>query len=76
MVKCFWPLKDLNVLAEMLFVTTKVQGQFKAIICRQEIMCLRCQETALQGFLTVNIYGVGPKTPTHVRASRLQCSQF
>ena len=33
MVKCFWPLKDLNVLVEMLFVTVKnaIQGH------RQEI---------------------------------------
>ena len=35
MVKCFWPLKDLNVLVEMLSVTVKMQ--FKAIICRQEL---------------------------------------
>ena len=38
MVMCLWPLKDLNVLVEMLFVTVKTRKmQFKATLCRQEI---------------------------------------
>ena len=48
MVKCFWPLKDLNVLVEMLFVTIKNAIQDHNLQARN--MCPRYQETALQGF--------------------------
>ena len=74
MVKCFWPLKDLNVLVEMLFVTVENAIQGHNLQARH--MCPIYQEMALQGFWTVNVYGVGPQTATPVRASHLQCSQF
>ena len=48
MVKCFWPLKDLNVLAEMLFVTVKNAVQCHKLQARN--MWPGCQETACQGF--------------------------
>ena len=47
-VKCFWPLKDLNVLVEMLFVTVKNAIQGHNLQARN--MCPRYQETVLQGF--------------------------
>ena len=47
MVKCFWPLKDLNVLVEMLFVMVKNAVQCHNLKARN--MCPRCQETAFQG---------------------------
>ena len=61
MVKCFWPLKDLNVLVEMLFVTVKNAVQGHNLQARN--MCPGCQETGFHGFLTVNFYGVGPRPP-------------
>ena len=48
MVKCFWPLKDLNVLVEMLFVTVKNAIQGHNLQARN--MCPRYHETALQDF--------------------------
>ena len=48
MVKCFWPLTDLNVLVEMLFVTVRNAIQGHNLQARN--MCPRYQETALQGF--------------------------
>ena len=74
MVKYFWPLKDLHVLVEMLFVTVKNAVQSLNLQARN--MCPRCQETAFQSFWTFNFYGVGPQSPYPVRASHLQCSQF
>ena len=40
MVKCFWPLKDRNVLVEMLFVTVKNTVQGHSMQARN--MCPRC----------------------------------
>ena len=57
MVKCFWPLKDRNVLVEMLFVTVKNTVQGHNMQARN--MCPRCQDTAFQGFPTVTCYGGG-----------------
>ena len=74
MVKSFWPLKDLNVLVEMLFTTVKNVIQGHNLQARNK--CPRFQETALQGICTVNFYAGGPHTATPVRASHLQCSQF
>ena len=54
----FWPFKGLNVLVEMLFVTVKNAVQGHNLQPRN--MCPKCQETAFQGFRTVNFYGVGP----------------
>ena len=70
MVKYFWPLKDLNVLVEMLFVT--VQGHN----LRARNMCPRCQETAFSGFWTVDFLWGRPPDLHPVRASHLQWSQF
>ena len=58
MVKCFWPLKDLNVLVEMIFVTVKNAIQGHNLQARN--MCPRYQETALQGFWTVFLWGRHP----------------